>query len=115
MFAPVVVVEIQLIQYIEDYTDDRRCLLELIRFLGKHPFTRFSRLAIIHALKDQSILVSRGLTYLVEKELVTEEVENSIHLFSLATTENTRTFTNELSQLDWCQWQSLLRQVNSTK
>jgi len=115
MFAPFTVVEKQLTRYIEDYTDDRICLLELMRFLGKHPFTRFSRLAIIHALKNQNVLVSRGLKYLVEKELVTEEIENSIHLFSLATTEQTKDFTLELGQLDWCQWQSLLRQVNSTK
>jgi hypothetical protein len=115
MFASIVVVEKQLTRYIENYTDDWHCLLELLRFLGKHPFTRFSQLAIVHALENQGVLVSRGLKYLVENELVTEEVENSIHLFSLATTEQTQTWTLEIGQLDWCQWQSLLRKVNSTK
>jgi hypothetical protein len=113
MFASVVVVEDKLAQYIKDYADDRRCLLELLRFLGKHPFTRFSRLAVVHALKHQGILVGRELKYLVDQELVTEEVENSIHLFSLTPTEQTQKWAHELGQLDWCQWQSLLRQVNS--
>ncbi len=115
MFASIVVMEEQLTRYIKDYADDRYCLLELLRFLGKHPFTRFSRLAIVHAFKNQSVLVSRGLKYLVDKELVTEEVENSIHLFSLTMTEQTRTWALELGQLDWNQWQSLIRQVISTK
>ncbi len=115
MFASVVVVEEKFAQYVKDYADDRRCLLELLRFLGKHPFTRFSRLAVIHALRHQGILVGRGLKYLVDKQLVTEEVENSIHLFSLTSTDQTQNWANELGQLDWCQWQSLLRQVNSTE
>jgi hypothetical protein len=111
MFASVNVVEEQLTRYIKDYADDQCCLLELLRFLGKHPFTRFSQLAIVHALKNQGVLVSRGLKYLIENELVTEEIENSIHLFSLTTTEQGQSWTLELGQMDWYQWQSLLKRV----
>ena len=115
MLASIVTIEEKLIQSVQDYADDRRCLLELFRFLGKHPYTRFSRMAVVHALKNQGVLAERGLKYLVDKRLVTVEVENNIKLFSLTMTEQTRTLAFEMGRLDWCQWQSVLRQVSSTE
>jgi hypothetical protein len=111
MFTSVTAVENELSKCIQNYTDDRYSLLELLRFLGKHPYTRFSRAAIVLALKNQGVFVERGLKYLVENGIVTQEIENQIKLYSLTSNENVQNWALELVKLDWCQWQSVLRQI----
>jgi len=111
MFASVVAIEDQLAKCVQNYADDRCSLLELLRFLGKHPYTRFSRAAIVLALRNQGVFVERGLRYLIELGIVTVETENQMQLYSLTSTEPLRNWALELVRLDWCQWQSVLRQV----
>ncbi|MFH1031198.1 MAG: hypothetical protein V1767_01305, partial [Chloroflexota bacterium] len=50
-FATTIEQEVSLL--IEDYPGDRRCPLELLRFLCRFPCTRFNQLAIIHALEKE--------------------------------------------------------------
>jgi hypothetical protein len=111
MFASIIAVEDQLSKCIRNYNDDRCSLLELLRFLGKHPYTRFSKAAIVLALKNQGVFVERGLRYLVDIGIVTLEIENMIQLFSLTSDENVQNWALELVKLDWCQWQSVLKQM----
>ena len=115
MFASVVAIEDQLARCVQNYADDRCNLLELLRFLGKHPYTRFSRAAVVLALKNQGVLVERGLKYLVDKGIVTVQNENKIELYSLTCDEPVRNWALELVRLDWCQWQSVLRQIAWTE
>ena len=115
MFASVVAVEDQLARCVQNYADDRCNLLELLRFLGKHPYTRFSRAAVVLALKNQGVSVERGLKYLVDKGIVTVETDNRIELYSLTCNEPVRNWALELVRLDWCQWQSVLRQIAWTE
>jgi hypothetical protein len=114
MPAAVVAIDGELARCVGGYAYNRRCLLELLRFIGKHPYTRFSRLAIVHALKNQGVLVEMGLKYLVDTGLVITETENNIRLYSLTRAELTRNWALELVRLDWYQWQSLLRQIDDT-
>ena len=111
MFTSIVAIENELSKCVRNYTDDRYSLLELLRFLGKHPFTRFSRAAIVLALKNQGVFVERGLRYLVENGIVAQEIENKIQLYSLTSNENVQNWALEMVKLDWCQWQSVLRQI----
>jgi DNA-binding transcriptional ArsR family regulator len=111
MFASVVDVEGKLAKCVQNYADDRCSLLELLRFLGKHPYTRFSRAAIVLALRNQGVFVERGLKYLVDNGIVTFEEEKKIQLYSLTGSEPMRNWALELVRLDWCQWQSVLRQI----
>jgi hypothetical protein len=112
MFASVADVEGKLAKCVQDYADDRCSLLELLRFLGKHPYTRFSRSAIVLALRNQGVLVGRGLRYLVDNGIVTFEEEQKIELYSLTSREPMRNWALELVRLDWCQWQAVLRQIS---
>ncbi len=111
MLASNIDIREQLEKYTENYQDDRCALLELIRFLGKHPYTRFSRAAIVLAFRHQSVLVERGLKYLVANGIVTLEIENKINLYSLTSCEEIRSWALQLVSLDWIQWQNILRKA----
>jgi hypothetical protein len=111
MFTSVVDVEGKLARCVQNYGDDRCSLLELLRFLGKHPYTRFSRSAIVLALRNQGVFVERGLKYLFDIGIVSFEKEQNIQLYSLASSEPVRNWALELVRLDWCQWQAVLRQI----
>jgi hypothetical protein len=111
MFVSMTVIEDELARFVQNYADDRGSLLELLRFLGKHPYTRFSRAAIILALKKQGILVDRGLKYLIANGVVSTETENKIQLYSLKTSDDVGNWALALVALDWRQWQSVLRNV----
>jgi hypothetical protein len=113
MFASVAAIEDELAKCVQNYADDRCNLLELLRFFGKHPYTRFSRAAIVLALKNQGIFVERGLKYLVENGIVTTETENKIQLYSLTSSEHVQNWALEIVRLDWRQWQSVLRKILS--
>jgi hypothetical protein len=114
MFASVVAIEGGLAECIQNYSDDRCCLLELLRFFGKHPHTRYSRCAVVQALKNEGIFAERGLKYLAGKGLVSMEIENTIRLYSLTREEPMRSWVLDLLRYDWYHWQSLVRQVGLT-
>ncbi len=73
------------------------------------------RAAIVLGLRNQGVFVERGLRYLVESGIVTVETDNNkIQLYSLTSNEPMRNAVFELVRLDWCQWQSVLRQMVDT-
>jgi hypothetical protein len=115
MFASVTAIEDELAKCVQNYADDRCSLLELLRFLGKHPFTRFSRAAVVIALRNQGVFVERGLKYLVASGIVATETEKEIQLFSLSSNAPVRDWALELGRLDWCQWQSVMRNLVSVE
>jgi hypothetical protein len=115
MFASVTAIEDELAKCVHNYADDRCSLLELLRFLGKHPYTRFSRAAVVMGLRNQGVFVERGLKYLVAGGIVTTETEKEIQFFSLTSNEPVRDWALKLGSLDWCQWQSLMRNLVSVE
>jgi len=102
----------ELSQFIREYAGDQYCLAELLRFLGRHPNTRFSRLAVIHALNSRKLYTEKALKYLVSNGLVRTYVENNVPLYSLAEVEPQRKWALDLAKYDWYQWQLLLKQIN---
>lgn len=111
MFASVVAIEEKLAESIQNYADDRCCLLELLRFFGKHPYTRFGHDAVIQALRAQGIFAERGLKYIVDRGIVVAVQENRIRLYSLASEEPMRSWALDLGRLDLFHWQLLVRRV----
>ncbi len=66
------------------YADDPHCL-ELLQFFGKHPRTRFSRLALVHALNNGKLyVIDRALKRLVKDGLVILHSDKIVALYSLA-------------------------------
>jgi hypothetical protein len=111
MTASITTVEGKVTQLIKEYSDDGYCLLELLRFMGRHPHTRFSRLVIIHALNSQRLYTERAIRYLANKGVVRTHIENNVLFYSLTEANDLRDLALNLAALDWYQWQALLRQV----
>jgi len=101
----------KLSQFIREYAGDQYCLVELLRFLGQHPNTRFSRLVIVHALSSQKLYTEKALQHLVSNGVVRTYVENNATLYSLTKEEPRRNWALDLAKFDWYQWQLLLKQI----
>jgi hypothetical protein len=69
-------------EVIGEYADDQYCR-EVILFLGQHPRTRFSRLAIVHALNGYKWCTERALNRLTNDGVVKRYNENGVPLYSL--------------------------------
>lgn len=111
MFTSEATMDAKLAQLVNGYNDDHCSLLQMLRFLAKHPHTRFSRLAMSRVLNDRKVFTERALRYLIDKEVVRAHGENGIRVFSLTTEEPVRSWALDLGRLDWSQWNLMLRQV----
>lgn len=103
-----------LCQLIDEYHDNPYCL-ELIQFFGWHPGTRFSELAVLHALSvaGERRYIVKALCQLVDKGMVKTYSENGIGLFCLTDDESVRQAVLDIARLDWNQWQRMLQQSYS--
>lgn len=59
------------------------CSVELLLFLGRHPYTQFSSLAIVHALNAWKADVEKAILRLEEKGLVKCYTRNGVSFYSL--------------------------------
>ena len=103
-----IAIEEKLRQFIKDYADDK-CCLELIRFFGRHPNTRFSHLATVHALTGQRLYTDQALRRLVNSGVVKTYIENNVPRYSLSDDELLRSLVLALAELNRCQWQLVVR------
>ena len=71
-----------LVQFTKKYDSDP-CSLELLLFLRRHPYTRFSHLAIVHALDACKFDVERAIIHLEEKGLLKSHTESGVSFYSL--------------------------------
>ncbi len=101
----------KLVVFIKEYKDDQYCLLELLRFLGRHPNTRYSRQVIVHAMNSRKLYTERAIRYLVAKGVLRAHIEKTVPFYSLTEEEPLRSIALDLARLDWCQWQLALKQV----
>ena len=70
-------------QLYSKYEDDFHCV-ELLEFLGKHPYTRFSRLALVHAINNGKLIaIDKALKRLVNDGLLREYPDKIVTLYSL--------------------------------
>ncbi|MBI2830512.1 MAG: hypothetical protein HYX81_05065 [Chloroflexi bacterium] len=104
-----ILVRDRLCQLIKEYGDDR-CSLDLLMFLAKHPHTRFSRMAIAHAIDAQRLNIDRPLRHLIKDGLVKMWVENGLALYSLTEDGSLCDLVSQLVNLDWYKWQLILKQ-----
>ena len=104
----------QLCQFVKQYVDGHYCL-ELLRFFGCHPRTRFSELVIVHALNSKRgvLEIKKALKQLVDKKVVKISVDNNIPLYSISEDESLRVLASELANLDWNRWQLMIKQALS--
>ena len=102
--------EDELCQFINEFAEDQ-CSLELIQFWGRHPHTRFSRLALIHAFDRRRSEIERALRRLVDKGLVKTSTGNGVTFYWLTETKPLRTLVLRLTELDWPRWQLLLKEI----
>jgi hypothetical protein len=83
MVASQVATREKLYEVIQGYADDRSCQ-EVLLFLGRHPRTRFSRLAIIHALNGYRWYTEQALSRLTNDGVIRRYLEGTIPLYSLS-------------------------------
>jgi len=102
-----IAIERKLSQFIKGYADDQ-CCLELLRFFGKHPYTRVGRLVSIPALNGQMLSTQQALKRLMDDGVIKVCTENSVPRYSLTEEEPLRSMVLSLAELKWCQWQPVL-------
>ena len=98
-------------QLLEEYADDPYCL-ELIQFFGWHPNTRFSGLAVLHAMNvnSEKRYIEMAMRQLIDKGMVRAYSEHNVHFYHLTEDELLRQVAVDVVRLDWSQWQAILRQ-----
>ncbi len=97
-------------QLIFEYADDRDCLLDFLRFWGRHPSTRFNQAAIINALDCQEPgHVERALSHLINREVIREQSKNQVTCYCLTEAEPWRGELLNIARFDWSQ-QNLIQE-----
>ena len=76
-------IEEKLSQLPREYANDP-CCREVLVFLRRHPHTRFSRLAIVHALNGHRLYVEQALNHLTDSGVIRRYLKNNVPLYSLA-------------------------------
>ena len=102
----------KLYEFIKEYTNSHYCL-EILRFFGRWPRARFSELAVVNALDVNGgrLCIARVLRHLIDKGVVKTYIENNVRLYSLTEDKSIRNLASDLANLDWRQWQLVVRQV----
>lgn len=97
-------------QLVSEYADDRDCLLDFLRFWGRHPSTRFNHAAILHALDCQEPgHVEIALAYLINREVIREHGRNQDTCYCLTEAEPWRSELLHIARFDWSQ-QNLIQE-----
>ena len=95
-------------QIVQKFRDDNYCL-ELLRFFGNYPTTRFSELAVVHALSDEEKSRVKGaLGRLLLSGIVGVCIANGTHLYKLADNEGFRDAVMYLAKLEWREWRMII-------
>jgi len=102
--------EEKLCQFIKEYGCDR-CSLEILHFLSRHPQTRFSRLAIVHASNSSRLDVEKALRHLRDRQLLTTYSANGTDFYSLTQNKSLHKPLLDLLSIEWSQWQRVLKQA----
>ena len=101
-------------QYIRDYAVNPYCL-ELIQFFSAYTGTRFSNLAILHALtvNGEKLYIEQALRHLVDKGVVRTYIENNTPLYCLTDVEPQKQAALFMAEMECHQWQVILQQNNA--
>ena len=91
-------------------TSDKHNILELLRFFGRRPGTRFNRQAIIRT-SNSTTKTERALNYLINIGAVRECSDSNILTYSLTDEGWLHSLAKDLANLDWSQFNITLRQL----
>ena len=105
-------VEDKISHLVREYGDDH-CSLDLLMFFGRHPYARFSRMAIAHSIDAQRLNIDRPLKQLITDGLVRMYVENGLTVYSLTEDASLCELVTLLVSLDWYRWQTMLKRCNN--
>jgi hypothetical protein len=75
-----------LTQPFSEYANDP-CCQEVLEFLRQHPRTRFSRLAIAHALNSNRLYIEQALSYLTNSGVIRRYLKNNVTFYSMGAEE----------------------------
>jgi hypothetical protein len=109
MFNTEITIPEKLYQFAREYVEDHYCL-KLLQFFGAHPYAKFSKLAIVHALNasGERLYIEKALNYLTDRGAIIASASNSSVLYSLSNDEPLRKLALALSKLGCYQWQIIL-------
>ena len=91
-------------------TSDKHDIVELLRFFGRRPNTRFNRQAIIRT-SNSSRKTEKALKYLIDTGAVKECDESNILTYVLTDKGWMHNLAKDLASLDWAQFNITLRQI----
>ena len=91
-------------------TNEKHNILELLRFFGRRPNTRFNRQAIIRT-SNSTRKTEKALKYLIDKGAVREYDESNILTYALTDEGWMHNLAKDLANLDWSQFNITLRQL----
>lgn len=103
--------EENLCKFIRRYADDPYCI-ELLLLLGKHPCTRFSRMAIADSLNTRWPYIEVALKRLTSEGVITICVESNTYLYSLKPDDALRSLVSCLAEPEKYRWRLWLKQIN---
>jgi hypothetical protein len=110
------ITEINTRQSVSQFTNNMvydRCCLGLLRFFGAHPNSRFSKLAIFHAIDENGsrTKVEMALIQLINEGIIKIDIENDMRLYLLTKDEPVRQLVLDMAKLDWRQWQMVVEYI----
>jgi len=113
---PNINIPVKIYKIFTKYANDDYCL-ELIRFFGTYPLTKFSELAVIHAQNDngEKSRIRSALGRLVINGMVGVCIENGNHLYKLTNDESVHDSVVSLAKIEWYQWKKLISKGNGAK
>lgn len=99
-------------QLMKKFVSDR-CCLELFRFFAAHPNSRFSKLAVLHAMDedDNRARIINAIEQMIEEGIIHSFDEKGITYFTLTKDEAMRKLVINIALFDWRDWQMVLEHM----
>jgi hypothetical protein len=96
-------------QLMKKLISNRSCL-GLLRFFAAHPNSRFSKLAVVHALDDDCTgwEMEQALEEMVKEKILDFNSENGNIFYLLTKEEALRRLVLNMAIFDWRDWQLVL-------
>src|SRR5208283_1337692 len=90
--------EAEIREFIRQFADDPQ-IQEMLLFLGRHPYTRFNKPALVDSLNMNPKVVDNKVKLLAEKGLVTKIQTNGSAVYSLTAAEPYHDLVRRTAQL----------------
>jgi hypothetical protein len=90
-----------------------RCCLGLLRFFAAHPNSRFSKLAVIHAMDDDDNRprIENAIEQMIEEGIIRAEDDKETTYYMLTKDEAMRKLVINVALFDWRDWQMVLEHM----